>query len=107
MNNMARVEDIQRHYQIEEARKAKHQSRAVDAFGQELGMAYFQYAEDLESEDGTSPLDAFAEAVVTATESGSHEDKVAALKAVLRAFDFKLNSIAGVAYRASSRSVRY
>ncbi len=94
------------HYRKEEARQSKHESRAVETFGPELGNAYFRYAEGKDdAEDGTSALDAFAEAVVSATENGTHQDKVAALKAVLLAFEFKLGEVG--ASRAASRTARY
>lgn len=108
MINIATIEGMRRYYIQEEARQSRHEQRAVETFGPDLGNAYFRYAEGKDdAEDGTSALDAFAEAVVSATENGTHQDKVAALKAVLLAFEFKLDKVDAVASRAASSSARY
>lgn len=83
----------------QEIKLAKHQE-IIDSFGVPLGQALITYTEGRESRtddwqwEKIEDRRAFAEAIVTTLESGSHEDRVKGISALLQAIDAKIEPVA-------------
>lgn len=88
----------------EEQMRARHDV-AVNAYGEDLGEAYFNYAESEQSIDEMRA--AFAEAVINALEFGEHEDKVVALSAVLSSMEARMKTLSDKPQRRTSGLTRY
>ncbi|MDO8638805.1 MAG: hypothetical protein Q7R43_04475 [Candidatus Daviesbacteria bacterium] len=77
-----------REQSAKEVKMEKEEDETKVRFGVHLGKAFFNYTHDYQGSSETRL--SFAEEVVTVLENGSHEEKLAALAALLEAFEAKL-----------------
>jgi hypothetical protein len=94
---MAKYDELVRARQAREQQLIALREQAIDQFGQPLGPAFADYAYEGLMTEATSHqehLVAFAEAVISTHESESHEEKVKALIALLKAIEARLAPVA-------------
>lgn len=103
---MVRVEDVRDRQAAREQEAAARRQEAITRFGETLGEAYLNYTQGSSRtrEEHTQKREAFADAIVTALESGTHEEKVQAMTALLGSFEAKIAPVARQAAEADSRT---
>jgi hypothetical protein len=84
-----------------EQKLARKKQDAIDKFGEELGLAFFNYTQ------GDIPNDQLAETLAIFMGSGSHRDKVAALTALLDIIDVRIEPISHTADEAARRTATF
>ena len=86
-----------------EQKAALRKQRVIVKYGEVLGEAYlgYLYASGT-SEEKAEQREAFADALVTVLETGTHEEKVKGMTALLDSFEAKIAPVARQAAKANS-----
>lgn len=103
---MARLEDMERMRASREREAAALRQNVITKYGETLGEAYLNYAHGCPStlEERVEQRKVFAEAVVTALESGNHDERVLGVTALLNSFEAKIAPAARQAFEADVRT---
>lgn len=103
---MATLEGMERIRASREREAAVLRQNVITKYGETLGEAYLNYAHGRPStfEEQAEQRKAFAEAVVTALESGNHDEKVLGITALLNSFEAKISPVARQASVADART---
>ena len=101
---MLRLEDMERRQASREREAAILRQSVITEYGEILGEAYLNYAHGRSStlEKQAEQRKVFAEAVVTALESGKHDERVLGITALLKSFEAKMAPIARQAAEADA-----
>ncbi len=101
---MAVIEKSEKNIVDAEQRAAAQKQSAIAKYGEVLGEAYFNYSRghSIASEEQVKHREAFAEAIVVALESDTHEDRVKGITALLGSLEEKIAPVAKQAAEASS-----
>ncbi len=101
---MATIEKGKSNVADAEQRAVDQKQSAIAKYGEVLGEAYFNYSHEhsIDSEEQVKYREAFAEAIVVALESDTHEDRVKGITALLSSLEEKIAPVAKQAAEASS-----
>lgn len=105
---MTRLKDIEEFHVAKERENSSLRHNAITKFGETLGEAYFNYAygEPTTYEEKDEQRATFTEVIVNILETGTHEERIQGLSALLSSFEVNVASVSKQARQDSLRKFR-